>query len=216
MYLSAIFISLISAKIILVIVNLLHKPREGIFLRHRSDRDYRYWSIRIVVKKWPLWISHKFPFPFMNNICLKLFGVKTKFSNSLFEGFVDTEFLECGKNIVIGQSAVVQSSVIVGNLFIIRKTILEDNVVIGAHSIVMPGTHMKKNSVLAGSSLTTVGQELEEGWVYLGAPAKKFKENVFFREGLEEIITAQMEKDAITDIKTEDLYTMRKDKQTNK
>lgn len=214
MYLSAIFISVIFAKLMLIVVNLIHKPREGVFLRHKSDKDFRYWSLRSVIKKWPLWISHKFPFPFMNNLCLKMFGVKTKFSNSLFEGFVDTEFLDFGKNIVIGQSAIVQSAVIVGNLFIIRKTVLEDNVVIGAHAIVMPGTRMGENSILAGSSLTTVGQELEEGWVYLGAPAKKYKKNVFFDDNLEEIIKKQTEKEAIIEKKDEDLYTIRKDKDT--
>jgi acetyltransferase-like isoleucine patch superfamily enzyme len=202
------------AKFFLIIVNLIHKPREGVFLRHHSDKDYRYWSLRSVIKKWPLWISHKFPFPFMNNICLKMFGVKTKFSNSLFEGFVDTEFLDFGKNVVIGQSSVIQSAVIVGNLFIIRKTIIEDDAVIGAHSIVMPGTHMKKDSILAGSSMTTVGQELEEGWVYAGAPAKKYKKNVFFEDGLKDIIANQMEREIKTEKRPEDLYTMRKDKQT--
>jgi acetyltransferase-like isoleucine patch superfamily enzyme len=198
----------------LLIVNLIHKPREGVFLRHKSDKDFRYWSLRSVIKKWPLWISHKFPFPFMDNICLKMFNVKTKFSNSLFEGFVDTEFLQFGKNIVVGQSSVIQSAVIVGNLFIIRKTIIEDNTVIGAHSIVMPGTHMRKNSILAGSSMTTVGQDLEEGWVYIGAPAKKYKKNVFFDDNLEKIIADQLEKEIITNIRPADLYTIRKDKQT--
>jgi len=214
MYLSAIFISLIAAKVMLIIGNLIHKPREGVFLRHKSDKDYRYWSLRSVIKKWPLWISHKFPFPFMNNICLKVFGVKTKFSNSLFEGFVDTEFLNIGKNVIVGQGSVIQSAVIVGNLFIIRKTVIEDNVLIGAHSIVMPGTYMKKNSILAGSSMTTVGQELKEGWVYLGAPAKKYKKNVFFEDDLENVIISQMEKEIITEKKLEDLYTIRKDQDT--
>jgi acetyltransferase-like isoleucine patch superfamily enzyme len=214
MYLSAIFVSLIFAKFFLVIVNLIHKPREGVFLRHSSDKDFRYWSLRSVIKKWPLWISHKFPFPFMNNVCLKMFGVRTKYSNSLFEGFVDTEFIDFGKNIVVGQSSIVQSAVIVGNLFIIRKTIIEDNAVIGAHSIVMPGTYMKKDSILAGSSMTTVGQELDEGWIYLGAPAKKYKRNIFFDDNLEEIITRQLEGEIITKTRPEDLYTIRKDKDT--
>ena len=214
MYFTAIFVSLLFAKILLVIVNLFHKPKEGVFLRHKSDKDFRFWSMRSVIKKWPLWISHKFPFPFMNNICLKMFGIRTKYSNSLFEGFVDTEFIDFGKNVVIGQSSIVQSAVIVGNFFIIRKTVIDDNVVIGAHSIVMPGTHMKKNSILGGNSLTTVGQELEKDWIYLGAPSKKHKKNVFFEDNLEKIIADQMEKEAISDIKPEDLYVVRKDKET--
>lgn len=212
MYVSLVFVSLFFTKILLIFVNLFHKPKEGVFLRDRTDKDYRYWSIRNTIKKWPTWMAHKFPLPFLDNICFKLFGVKTKFSNSLFEGWVDTEFIEFGKNIVVGQASIIQSAIIIGNLFIIRKTIIEDNVRIGAHSVIMPGTHMKKDSVLAATSLTTIGQELEEGWVYLGAPAKKYKKDVFFEDGLEEII-AKQEQD-IEDLrkKYEDLYTRRKDK----
>ncbi len=213
MYLTSILVSLIFAKIILVIINLIHRPREGVFLRHHSDKDYRYWSLRSTIKKWPLWLSHKFPFPFMNNICSKMFGIKTNYSNSLFEGWVDTEFIEFGKNVVVGQGAIVQSSVIVGNLFIIRKTIIEENVLIGSQSVVMPGTHMKKNSILGGHSMTKIGQELEENWIYLGGPAKKFKKNVFYEDGLAEIIKNQGIGDIKTEAKFEGLYTVRKDKE---
>jgi len=215
MYLTAILVSLIFAKLILIIVNLIHKPREGVFLRHHSDKDYRYWSLRSTIKKWPLWLSHKFPFPFMNNICCKIFGIRTTYSNSLFEGWVDTEFIEFGKNIVVGQGAIIQSAVIVGNLFIIRKTIIEDDVMIGSQCVVMPGTHMKRNSILGGHSMTKVGQELEENWIYLGAPAKKFKENVFNEDGLEDIIKNQEIMKIKTAEKFEGLYTARKDKKIN-
>jgi carbonic anhydrase/acetyltransferase-like protein (isoleucine patch superfamily) len=216
MYLTSIIVSLIFAKILLLIVNLIHKPREGIFIRDRSDKDYRYWSLRNTIKKWPIWISHKFPFPFMNNICLMMFGVRTKYSNSLFEGWVDTEFIEFGKNVVVGQGAVIQSALIIGNLFIIKKTTIEDNVVIGSQSLVMPGTHIRKNSILGGHSMTTVGQELEENFIYLGAPAKKFKKNVFQEDGLEEIIKEQMKGEIESKENYEDFYTMRKDKKSKK
>jgi carbonic anhydrase/acetyltransferase-like protein (isoleucine patch superfamily) len=165
-----------------MIVNTFHKPREGVFLREKNDKDYRYWSLRNTMKKWPTWLSHKFPFPFLDNICFKMFGVKTKFSNSLFEGWVDTEFMEFGKNVVVGQGAILQSSLIVGNLLIIRKTIIEENVRIGAHVIIMPGTHIGKNCIINTWSSTLVGQELEEGWIYNGYPAKKFKKNRFFED----------------------------------
>ncbi|MFW9971517.1 MAG: DapH/DapD/GlmU-related protein [Candidatus Odinarchaeota archaeon] len=213
-YLSSVFISLIFAKILLLIVNLIHKPREGIFVRDRSNKDYRFWSLRNTIKKWPIWLSHKFPFPFMNNICLRIFGLQCRYSNSLFEGWVDTEFIKFGKNVVIGQGAVIQSAIIVGNLFIIRKTIIEDNAVIGAQSLVMPGTHMRKNSILGGHSMTTVGQELDESYIYIGAPAKKFKKNIYFEDGLEEIIKKQLEKKFVEQSGFEDFYTMRKDKET--
>ncbi len=185
MYLTLAGSALIFAKLLLMIVNAVYPAKEGVFLRDASDKDYRFWSMRNVIKKWPVWICHKFPFPFLDNIAFKMFGVKTKFSNSLFEGWVDTEFIEFGHNVVVGQGALVMSALIIGNFLIIRKTIIEDNVRIGAHSIILPGTHVGKNCVLNTWSTTIVGQELEDGWIYNGGPAKKFRKNHFFQPGLE-------------------------------
>lgn len=211
MYVTMVFTSLFFAKILLIIVNSIHEPIEGVFLRDASDKDYRYWSLRNTIKRWPVWLAHKFPFPFLDNICFKLFGVKTKFTNSLFEGWVDVEFIDFGDNVVIGQGSIVQSSVIIGNLLIIRKTVIGDNVRIGAHAIVMPGTHIGKNSVLAANSVTTVEQELEAGWIYLGVPAKKFKKNRFFEDGLENVL-GRVEDVEETRKKYEKLYIKRYDK----
>ena len=211
MYVTMVFTSLFFAKILLIIVNSIHEPREGVFLRDASDKDYRYWSLRNTIKRWPVWLAHKFPFPFLDNVCFKLFGVKTKFTNSLFEGWVDVEFIDFGDNVVVGQSSTVQSSVIIGNLLIIRKTVIGENVRIGAHAIVMPGTHIGKNSVLAANSVTTVEQELEAGWIYLGVPAKKFKKNRFFEDGLEDVL-GHVENVEETRKKYEQLYIKRYDK----
>ena len=211
MYLTAVFVSLIFAKILLAIVNVIHKPKEGVFLRDPSDKDYRYWSLRSTIKRWPVWLAHKFPFPFLDNVCFKMFGVKTQFTNSLFEGWVDCEFIEFGNNVVVGQGSIVQSAVIVGNLLIMRKTIIEDNVRIGAHAIIMPGTHIGKNCVLAANSVTTVGQELEEGWVYVGVPAKQYKKNRFFEDGLEKVLGHVENVDELRK-KYEELYIKRYDK----
>ncbi|MBD3197167.1 MAG: hypothetical protein GF317_19085 [Candidatus Lokiarchaeota archaeon] len=187
-YVELVLISLLFARLLLGIVNAIHKPREGVFLRDIDDKDYRYWSMRNTIKRWPVWLSHKFPFPFLDNLCFKMFGVKTSFNNSLFEGWVDTEFIEFGNNVVIGQASHVQSSVLIGNFLIIKKTIIEDDVRVGTHCVVMPGTHIGKQAALSTWSLTTIGQELEDGWIYHGVPAVKFKRNMFFEDGLEDKI----------------------------
>jgi acetyltransferase-like isoleucine patch superfamily enzyme len=210
MYLTMVFTAIFFAKILLVIVNKIHKPTEGVFQRDASNKDYRYWSLRNTIKRWPVWLAHKFPFPFLDNVCFKAFGVKTKFTNSLFEGWVDCEFIEFGKNVVVGQGSIVQSSVIIGNLIIIRKTIIEDDVRIGAHAVIMPGTHIGKRSVLAANSVTTVSQNLEEGWIYLGVPAKKYKKNRFFEDGLENVLGHVDDVDELRK-KYEDLYIKRYD-----
>jgi acetyltransferase-like isoleucine patch superfamily enzyme len=210
MYVTLVFSATFIAKIFHVIVNAIHKPRTGVFLRHPSNKDYRYWCMRNVIKKWPFWLSHKFPFPFMNNICFKVFGVKTKFSNSLFEGWVDTEFIEFGKNVVVGQGTLIQSSLIIGNLLIIKKTVIEDDVRIGSHAIVMPGTHIKKRSVLASNSVTTVDQKLDEGYIYVGVPAKILKKNYFFEDGLQDKLCQVEDVEALRE-KYEKMYLKRYD-----
>lgn len=214
MYITIVFVSLFFAKVLLIFVNALHKPREGVFKRDLSDKDYCYWSMRNTIKRWPIWLSHRFPFPFLDNICFKLFGVKTKFSNSLFEGWVDTEFIEFGDNVVVGQGSIIQSSTIIGNLLLIKKTIIEENVRIGSHAIVMPGVHVGKNSVLAALSVALVGQDLEENWIYVGIPAKKFKKNRFFEDGLIEKIGKRTEDEEALRKKYEDLYIRRHDERS--
>lgn len=210
MYVTLVFSATFIAKIFHLIVKAIHKPRTGVFLRHPSDKDYRYWCIRNVIKRWPFWLSHRFPFPFLNNICFKVFGVKTKFSNSLFEGWVDTEFIEFGKNVVVGQGTIVQSSMIIGNLLIIKKTIIEDDVRIGSHAIVMPGTHIKNRSVLASNSVTTVDQKLDEGYIYVGVPAKELKRNYFFEDGLQDKLGQVEDVEALRE-KYETMYLKRVD-----
>ena len=211
MYITIVLVSLFFAKILIIFVNIFHKPREGVFLRDKSDKDYKYWSLRNTIKRWPVWLSHRFPFPFMDNLCFKLFGVKTKFSNSLFEGWVDCEFIEFGDNVVVGQGSIIQSATIIGNLLIIKKTKIEENVRIGTHAIVMPGTSIGKNSVLAASSVTTIGQDLEEGWIYVGIPAQKFKKNKFFEDGLKDIIGRRIKDEELLRKKYEELYIRRHD-----
>jgi len=214
-YVIIVFVSLFFSKILLVIVNTIHKPREGVFLRHKSDKDFRYWSIRNTIKRWPVWLAHKFPFPFLDNICFKAFGVRTNIHNSLFEGWVDCEFIDFGCNVVVGQGSTIQSSAIIGNLLIIRKTEIGDNVRIGTHSFVMPGTQMGKNSVLAAASATTIGQVLEEGWIYAGIPAVKFKKNRFFEDNLQDIIGGDIRDIEALHEKYEDIYTRRRDNKLN-
>ncbi|MFX1321009.1 MAG: DapH/DapD/GlmU-related protein [Promethearchaeota archaeon] len=211
MYITIVFAAIFFAKILLVIVNAIHHPREGVFLRTPEDKDYRYWSLRNTIKRWPIWLAHRFPFPgTLDNICFKVFGVKTKISNSLFEGWVDTEFIEFGKNVVCGQGAIIQSAVIIGNLLIIRKTIIEDDVRIGSHSIVMPGTKIGQKCILAANSVTTVGQVLEREWIYAGIPANKFKKNYFFEDGLEDKIGGVEDVESLRE-KYEEIYIKRYD-----
>jgi len=167
--------SAIVAKIFLIFINILHKPKEGVFLRNKSDMDYCYWSLRAVVRKWPTWLARQLSLPFLELLILKILGVRTSFSNSLYEGWIDCEFIELGKNVKIGTGSFIISNIIIKDKLILKKVSIKDNVIVGAHSIVLPGTIIESNTILDAIAMTTLNQRLESNAIYRGSPAKKIE-----------------------------------------
>jgi len=164
-------------RILLSIVNLFHKPREGVFLRSSQDKDYRYWSLRSTIKKFAFWAAHTFPLPWLDIVAYKAFGVKTSFHTAYFNVWVDSEFIEVGINTMFGLGAVVLSAAVIGDYLIIKKVQIGKNVLVGAHTFISPGTIIGDDVVLGVLSSTSIGQSLDAGYVYMGNPAKKLKEN---------------------------------------
>ncbi len=183
--------SIAIAKVFLIFTNLFHKPKEGVFLRHKDDKDFRYWSLRAVIKKWPIWLARQLSLPIIEILIFKILGVKTSFSNSLYEGWIDCEFVEFGKNIKIGQGSLITSNIIIKDKLIIKKVTIQDNVIIGAHAIVLPGTKIDSDTILDAISMTNINQHLERNSIYHGTPATKIIKNqskIKDKTGLEDLI----------------------------
>ena len=172
-----IFSSLIFSKIFLFVINLFHKPKEGVFNRDKKDKDYCYWSLRAVIKKWPIWLIRQLNLPILEILALKVLSVKTSFSNSLSEGWIDCEFIELGKNVKIGQGSVIMSNIVVKNKIIVKKVVIKDNVIIGAHCCIAPGTIIESNTILGANSMTILNQHIIGDSIYNGSPAEKIMEN---------------------------------------
>ena len=196
--------SIIVAKVAVSFVNLIHKPKEGVFFRNKKDKDYCYWSLRSVIKKWPIWLARQLSLPLLESIAFKILGVKTSFSNSLNEGWVDCEFVEFGKNVKIGQGSLIMSNIIVQDKLIIKKVIIKDNVIIGAHAVVLPGTVIEPNTILDVISMTTINQYLESDSVYRGVHAKKIENNKFYSD-VKELESSIFEKPTEKKLEEEDL-----------
>jgi acetyltransferase-like isoleucine patch superfamily enzyme len=152
---------------------MLHKPKEGIFKRDISDKDYLYWNLRNLIKKWPLFILGSNPFPwFKNRFVLRFFGVKIGKKSLCDNCWISSEFVSIGKNVIIGMNSTILSFGIEQDSFFIKKIVIDDNVLIGAKCVLLPGTIMKKGAKLSAHSYTGVGDILEEDSVYMGHPAK--------------------------------------------
>ncbi|MFX0137326.1 MAG: hypothetical protein ACFFDN_27050, partial [Candidatus Hodarchaeota archaeon] len=168
-----IFGSTIVAKFFLFFINFIHKPKEGVFNRNKGSKDYRFWSLRAIVRKWPIWLARQLSIPIIEIIIYKILGGKAHFSSSIHDAWVDCEFIEIGKNVKLGQGSIVASSMVVGNKLIIRNVIIKDEVIVGSQSVVSPGTIIETNTILDSLSVTCVNQHLESNEFYWGTPPKK-------------------------------------------
>ncbi|MBY9005187.1 MAG: hypothetical protein KGD63_00330 [Candidatus Lokiarchaeota archaeon] len=201
------FSSLFISKIFLSLANLMHKPREGVFYRNKKDKDYCYWSIRAIIKKWPIWIGRQISIPCFEIYILKVFGLNIKGKVSLHEGWIDTEFIEIGNNVKLGQGSLILSSMIIQDKLILKKVKIDDNVIIGIHSVILPGTKIKKNTIIDANSSTKINQILETESIYRGSPCKKINKKsiiqnkkIFFEEVIKNEIEPKIkEKDNFQD-----------------
>lgn len=176
-----IFSSALISKFFLSIANFIHTPKEGIFKRDVKDKDYCYWSLRAVIKKWPFWLARQLSIPFIETVLLRLFGGKIGKNCALHEGWVDTEFVEIGNNVKLGQGSLILSSLIVQDKLILKKTTIKNDVIISIHSVVFPGTNIKSNTILDALSTTNVDQEIDENSIYRGSPCKKILRKTDFK-----------------------------------
>jgi len=176
------------SKMLLILVNLLHKPREGIFLAEIGDKDYEFWMMRTVLKKIALWFLRNSPLPWMDVLAFRWFGIRMDFSSHLNDAWCDAEFVDFGRNVLIGQGATVMSSMVVGKYLIIKRVIFEDYALVGGQTTIAPGTIMRHDSLIGALSTTTYNQILDPNWVYFGIPGIKLKKNKY----------AQIRRDIIT------------------
>jgi carbonic anhydrase/acetyltransferase-like protein (isoleucine patch superfamily) len=172
-------ISLLLGKLFLVVLKLIHKPQEGFFKIDRKDKDYSHFCLRVTVKKFIFLIWNNFCFPWVNNYAFKMCDIKADFKSTMFDGWSDVEFIEFGNNIMIGQGAQVLSAIIVRldnvDYLLLKKVIVGDHVVLGANSIVSPGTIIGKGATLGVWTITHINQILDPDWIYIGNPAQKYQ-----------------------------------------
>jgi acetyltransferase-like isoleucine patch superfamily enzyme len=174
-----IFGALFFSKMLLIFVNLLHKPREGIFLAEIGDKDYEFWMLRTELKKIVLWFMRNSPLPWIDVVAFRWFGIRMDFSSHLNDAWIDAEFVDFGQNVLVGQGATVMSSMVIGKYLIIKRVIFEDHVLVGGQTTIAPGTIIRHNTMIGALSTTTYNQILEPNWIYFGIPGIKLKKNKY-------------------------------------
>lgn len=203
---------LLFSKLLLIFINLLHKPKEGIFIAEIRDRDYEFWMLRTELKKIALWLLRNSPLPWIDALAFKWFGVKMDFSSHMNDAWCDGEFMSFGRKVLVGQGATLMCSMVVGKYLIIKRVIFDDYVMVGGHTTIAPGTIIGHDSVIGALSTTTYNQILDDSWIYLGIPAIKLKKNKYAEERRDIIIRRQVDEGT----KSEDIHEVNIDEDKKK
>ena len=75
-----------------------------------------------------------------------------------------------------GYPLVIGDDVTVAHHASLHGCTLEDQCFVGMGSIVMDGATVQSKSMIGAGSLVPPGKVIETGWLYIGSPAKKFRE----------------------------------------
>ena len=194
----------IFTKAFLLIINMIHKPKEGVFRAIEGDNDYEFWRLRVELKKLVFWFMSNGPIPWVVMWGFRWMGINVDFSSHMQDAWMDGEFIEFGRNITIGQGAVIMSSMVVGNYLIIKKIILGDHTLVGGVSHISPGTILGKESVIGAFTTTVPNQYIEPGWIYFGPQfARKLKPNKYAEQRRDVIIRKHVDEEVKYEVKQE-------------
>jgi hypothetical protein len=114
------------SKLFLILINLIHRPKEGVFRAEIGDPDFEFWSLRTEIKKIVLWLLRNWPLPWADILAFKFFGIKMTLSSSLYDSWCDSEFITFGRRVLVGQGTTIMSSMVVGRYLIIKHVICGD------------------------------------------------------------------------------------------
>ncbi|GAG59951.1 unnamed protein product, partial [marine sediment metagenome] len=140
------------SKLLLILVNLIHRPKEGVFKATIGNTDFEFWQLRTQIKKISLWFLRNSPFPWTDVIAFQQLGVDMDFSSHLADTWCDSEFIKLGRKVLIGQGATIMSSMVVGKYLLIKGVLFDDYVMVGGQTSIAPGTIIKKESVIGAIS----------------------------------------------------------------
>ncbi|MHA1726148.1 MAG: hypothetical protein ACTSXH_15150 [Promethearchaeota archaeon] len=170
LFLFFIVVSLFSAAIFRIL-NYLHPPREGVFLR--GSKDWKYMHRRFWTAYFPIWLARALPLPWADIVCYNLLGSRIGKKVVAYEGYIDPLFVEIGDFTMTSLNTFIFSHLIYHDKVLIRKVKIGKYCIVGPQSIISPGTIMDDEAILGANSYTWIGQRLRGNLIHVGTPVKK-------------------------------------------
>ncbi len=120
-------------------------------------------------------VFHVSNLPPMRWLMSAIFGPKNKSCSVTDALFVDPYGVEVGRNVVVGYGAIIAAHVQGRDEIIIRKTVIEDDALIGSNAIIYGGCTIKRGAIILGGAILRPNTVVGKYEVWGGLPAKKIK-----------------------------------------
>jgi len=105
-----------------------------------------------------------------------LFGPRSRSCCITDALFMDPYLTHIGRNVTIGFGAIITAHTQGRDEVILKRTIIEDDVLIGGRACVYGGCHIRRGAVILGNAVVRPDTVVGENEVWGGVPAKKIKE----------------------------------------
>ncbi len=105
-----------------------------------------------------------------------IFGPRSRSCYVVDPNVLDPHMVEIGRNVTIGYRAILAAHSQERDAIIYRKTVIEDDVLLGGDCKVYGGCTIKRGAVVLAGAVVTPGTVIGENELWGGMPAKKIKD----------------------------------------
>ncbi len=168
---------------LIVLRLLVPMPKEGEYSMaagRRLDRQLLWSSLIAVLTKaryeapFPgFLVFHIASLPPMRWLMGPVFGPRSRSCNVTDPLVLDPHLVRIGRNVVIGYDAIICGHHQGRASIVINRTTIEDDVLIGARSLIFGGVHLKSGSVIGAGAVVLPDTVVGPNELWAGIPAKK-------------------------------------------
>lgn len=173
-YLILVFSTIFSTAFFINVMNL--KYEEGEYGKSLRDKTAFKYALYFALYYPTYRLINIFVLPPIKSFHLSMIGCKI--GKNVFlageEWIADPCVIEIGDNTMIGGRALITGHLAEDKLKI-KRVKIGKNCLIGGETFIMPGVTIEENVVVGAKSLVTKNKKLEKGKVYAGIPAKEIK-----------------------------------------
>ncbi len=167
-----VFSTMFSTAFFINILNLKYK--EGEYGKSLRDKTAFKWILYFVLYTPTYKLINLFVLSPLKSFYLSMIGCKIGKNVYLAgeEWIADPCVIEIGENTMIGGRTIITAHLAEDKL-IVEKVKIGKNCLIGEEAFIMPGVTLEDNVVIGAKSLVTKNKRLKKGSIYTGIPARK-------------------------------------------